>query len=286
MKKLFAFILSLFISIVFVLAQGGSTSRLETDRINSGILNTEKEFIVYLPVGYDDSQQRYPVLYLLHGAGDTYAGWTQKGNAKNIADRLIAEGMALPMIIVMPDASGGSGKSPKRNMGYFNRPDWNYEDHFFKELMPYVEKKYRIKPEKNARAIAGLSMGGGGAMSYALHHPEMFGSCCPLSGLLGDSRRVHTRYQDAVYRESIEANDPHEIIKKASEADLGRFRTVRWYIDCGDDDFLAESNVEMYLLMREKKIPLEYRMRDGIHNWEYWQTGLNEVLRFISIGFK
>lgn len=128
-------------------------------------------------------------------------------------------------------------------------------------------------------------MGGGGSMVYALHRPDIFSSACPLSGLLGDLRRLHTSSQDSVYRESINKNDPQAIIKNASESDLRKFRTVRWYLDCGDDDFLAESNVEMYMLMREKKIPLEYRMRDGEHNWDYWKESLVEVLRFISIGF-
>lgn len=143
MKKWIATSVFLVVSIVAGLAQG----QVKADKIESGILGVTKDFMVYLPAGYEDSDKDFPVLYLLHGAGDTHTGWLEKGNAKNIADRVIREGMALPMIIIMPDASsvgGGSG----RNMGYFNRSDWNYEDHFFDEFIPYVENKYRIKKEK------------------------------------------------------------------------------------------------------------------------------------------
>lgn len=275
----------LFLTAVFNVSGQGWQSEVRTDKMASGILGAEKEFMVYLPPGYEYSGKEYPVLYLLHGASDTYRGWLDKGNMKNITDRLLREGMILPLIIVMPDASGEQENNMGRNMGYFNRPGWNYEDHFFDELVPYVENKYRVKSEKRSRAVAGLSMGGGGSMVYALHRPDFFGSCCPLSGLLGDSRRSHTASQNDVYRNSIDNNDPHRIISEASGAELDKFRSVRWYLDCGDDDFLAESNVEMYILMREKKIPLQYRMRDGVHNWEYWQGSLPEVLRFISIGF-
>lgn len=284
MKKL---MISGFICVISVFSgfAQGSQSRLETDKVNSAILGVEKNFTVYLPAGYDGSDRDYPVLYLLHGAGDIHTGWVEKGNAKNIADRVIREGMALPVIIIMPDASAEPGKEPGHNMGYFNRPGWNYEDHFFDELMPYVEGKYRIAKEKKSRAVAGLSMGGGGTMVYALHRPDLFSSACPLSGLLGDTRRLNTSVQNDVFRKSVEENDPYEIMKNASDSELQKFRTVRWYIDCGDDDFLYESNVRMYVLMKEKGVPLEYRMRDGVHNWDYWQGSLPEVLRFISIGF-
>ena len=148
--------------------------------MTSTILKGERNFAVYLPPGYETSNRSYPVLYLLHGAGDDQTGWVQFGEVLHITDKAIKNGKATPMIIIMPDAQTG-----KR--GYFNDPkgDWNYEDFFFKELMPYVEKKYRIKSEKRFRAVAGLSMGGGGSFMYALHRPELFSSACPLSAYVG-----------------------------------------------------------------------------------------------------
>ena len=107
------------------------------------------------------------MLYLLHGAGDDQTGWVQFGEVQHIADKAIKEGAATPMVIVMPDANTG-------RRGYFNdiRGDWNYEDFFFNELMPHIEKTYRVKSDKRYRAVAGLSMGGGGTFMYALHHPS------------------------------------------------------------------------------------------------------------------
>ena len=136
----------------------------------SKILKMDRKFAVYLPPDYETSGRSYPVLYLLHGGGDDQTGWVQFGEVLTITDKAIRDGIATPMVIVMPDANTG-------RRGYFNdvKGEWRYEDFFFTELMPFVEKKYRIKGEKRFRAVAGLSMGGG-SFIYALHHPEFFSS--------------------------------------------------------------------------------------------------------------
>nr|HPM31072.1 alpha/beta hydrolase-fold protein [Chryseolinea sp.] len=137
----------------------------------SKILKGDRKYAVYLPDGYETSQRSYPVLYLLHGGGDDQTGWVQFGEVQRIADKAISDGSATPMIIVMPDANTGQ-------RGYYNdvKNEWRYEDFFFEEFMPFVESKYRIKKDKRYRAVAGLSMGGGGTFIYALHHPELFSS--------------------------------------------------------------------------------------------------------------
>src|SRR6478609_1076549 len=131
--------------------------------LHSKILNMDRKYAIYLPPDYETSGRQYPVLSLLHGAGDDQTGWVQFGEVLNITDKAIADGIATPMIIVMPDANTG-------RRGYFNdvKGDWNYEDFFFTELIPFIEKKYRIKSDKRFRAVAGLSMGGGGSFVYAL----------------------------------------------------------------------------------------------------------------------
>ena len=162
----------------------GAQSRTEVYTFPSEVLGAEKSCTVYLPDGYDRSQESYPVLYLLHGASGCHTDWTQKGDLRRIADEAIAAGMARPMIVVMPDASGEGPKRTGRHMGYFDVPGWDYERFFFEEFMPAVEKRYRIASDKAHRAVAGLSMGGGGTAVYALRHPELFGSACSMSGLL------------------------------------------------------------------------------------------------------
>lgn len=252
----------------------------------SKILNMERKYAVYLPYDYETSSRSYPVLYLLHGGGDDQTGWVQFGEVQNITDKAINEGKATPMIIIMPDANTG-------RRGYSNNATgtWSYEDFFFKEFVPFVEKKYRIKSDKRYRAIAGLSMGGDGSFTYALHHPEMFSSACPLSagtGPLtlevaktnvrrGDSMATDAQIEAYYNRQSVPllVNNVPDSLKKA----------VRWYIDCGDDDFLYEGNSLVHIAMRKKEIPHEYRTRNGSHSWVYWRAALPEVLDFVSQAF-
>src|SRR5688500_14811982 len=158
------FVIGLALVCCFIATRGQFGKVLENGKINSRILKMERNYAVYLPPDYEHSQRSYPVLYLLHGGGDDHTGWVQFGEVLNIADKAINNGTSTSMVIIMPDANTG-------RRGYFNdiKGDWLYEDFFFNELMPEVEKKFRIRSEKKYRAIAGLSMGGGGSFMYALH---------------------------------------------------------------------------------------------------------------------
>ena len=251
--------------------------------LTSKILGGERKYAIYLPPDYETSKRKYPVLYLLHGSGDDQAGWVQFGEVLQITDKAIENGLATPMIIVMPDAQSGQ-------KGYFNSFDgkWNYETFFFEEFIPFIEKKYRIRSEKRFRAIAGLSMGGGGAFIYALRHPEMFSSACPLSGVMGElsydefykknEANLKELRRETVYNYYSNHN-ALSIIKNQTDANL---KSVKWYIDCGDDDFLFEGNSMVHVALKKRGIPHEYRVRDGSHNWTYWRSSLPKVLAFIS----
>lgn len=254
--------------------------------LTSKILKGERKFAVYLPPDYETSDRRYPVLYLLHGAGDDQTGWIQFGEVLQITDKAIKEGKATPMIIIMPDANTGQ-------RGYFNsvNGDWNYEDFFFQELMPHVEKTYRIKAEKRFRAIAGLSMGGGGTFMYALRHPELFSSACPLSAYVGPLSLDEARTRFAATNPGlsderlVEYFKKHNALSLIEDMPVGEKNAVRWYIDCGDDDFLYEGNSLVHIAMKKKEIPHEFRIRDGGHTWTYWRESLPEVLSFITNAF-
>ncbi len=254
--------------------------------MTSRILKSERKFALYLPPDYETSERRYPVLYLLHGAGDDQTGWVQFGEVLHIADLAIREGYATPMIIVMPDANTG-------RRGYFNSIDgqWRYEDFFFEEFMPYIEKTYRIKADKHYRAVAGLSMGGGGTFMYALHHPELFSSACPLSAYIGPLTQEQLRERLARSEESYQEADlpayfdRHNALSLIEGMPADSIKSVRWYIDVGDDDFLYEGNSLVHIALRKKEIPHEYRVRDGSHSWTYWRAALPEVLHFVSQAF-
>ena len=253
--------------------------------MNSKILKMERKFAIYLPPDYEYSQRNYPVLYLLHGGGDDQTGWVQFGEVQQIADKAISEGKATPMIIVMPNANTG-------RRGYFNdiKGDWQYEDFFFQELIPFIEKTYRTRSAKQYRAVSGLSMGGGGTFMYALHHPEMFSSACPLSASVGalsleEAKKKYTRndeiYPDSVVEKYYKKHNALSLIENMSE---DQKKSLRWYIDC-DDDFLFEGNSLVHIAMRKKEIPHEFRIRDGAHTWYYWRSSLPSVLEFVSVAF-
>lgn len=284
MKNLILFILIVFFPILSIAQTGKVYDNLS---MKSEILNMDRKFAIYLPPGYETSERSYPVLYLLHGAGDDQTGWVQFGEILNIADNAIKAGDATAMIVVMPDANTGQ-------RGYFNdiKGEWLYEDFFFEELMPYVEKTYRIKSEKRFRAVAGLSMGGGGTFVYALRHPELFSSACPLSASCGplhmeDMKRYTSRrgMQDATETEIETYFKKHSVPEMMKNMPDEQKNEVRWFIDCGDNDFLYEGNSMTHIEMRKNEIPHEYRIRDGAHNWTYWRESLPVVLSFISDTF-
>lgn len=257
--------------------------------MKSKILNSERKYAIYLPPDYETSQRSYPVLYLLHGGGDDQTGWVQFGEVLYIADKTIKEGKCTPMIIVMPDANTG-----KR--GYFNSAegDWRYEDFFFEEFIPFIEGKYRIKGEKRYRAVAGLSMGGGGTYIYALHHPELFSSACPLSSGSGRSvspsetkENVERGGKTFTDKEIETYHQKYSTLYLIENMPEEQKNAVRWYIDAGDDDKLAsEGSCLTHIAMIKKGIPHEFRVRDGAHTWTYWRTALPEVLDFVSQAFR
>ena len=284
MKKINLFTVFLLFPVILFSQSGKVFDNLT---MTSKILNSERRYAVYLPPDYETSQRSYPVLYLLHGGGDDQTGWIQFGEVLHIADKAINEGTATPMVIVMPDASA-------ERRGYFNdiKGEWRYEDFFFEEFIPYVEKTYRIKGEKRYRAVAGLSMGGGGSFIYALHHPEIFSSACPLSASTGPLSMEDLK--NSMERRGLQGATEAELetyFKRQSVLNLvenmpdDQKRAVRWYIDCGDDDFLYEGNSLVHVAMRKKEIPHEFRIRDGGHTWTYWRESLPEVLSFISDAF-
>lgn len=284
MKKYFISILLFLGCMMPVISQHGKV--YDNLSMPSEILDSERKYAIYLPPDYTLSERHYPVLYLLHGSGDDQSGWIQFGEVRRIADEAIHSGKSTPMIIVMPDANSG-------RRGYSNSIDgeWRYEDFFFDEFMPYIEQKYRIRTEKRYRAVAGLSMGGGGAFLYALQRPDLFSAACPLSASarvysleelkksLGKSaRQLEDKQIETYYME----HNIHQLVENSSVEAL---KSVRWYIDCGDDDFLYEGNSMLHIALRNKGIPHEYRVRDGGHNWSYWRSSLPEVLDFVSMGF-
>ncbi|MFN8355385.1 MAG: alpha/beta hydrolase-fold protein [Spirosomataceae bacterium] len=290
MKRLTLFCWSVLAICHLALAQHGKV--LEGKTIKSTILGKDVRYSVYLPPDYETSDRKYPVVYLLHGYTDDDTGWLQFGEVNRYADKAIADGTIPPMIIVMPD--GGVS-------WYINSYDGkvNYEDFFVNELIPFVEKGFRIRANKRFRGICGLSMGGHGSFIMALKHPDLFAAAAPLSAaIFSDDDMAQTpddRYESVfgiLYGKGLKGKDrlndtwnKNSAIKLAQTLPEADLKKVRWWIDCGDDDFLINGNMALNKIFNDRKIPHEFRVREGAHTWTYWRTGIVEALQFIGQSF-
>ncbi|MFI5154673.1 MAG: alpha/beta hydrolase [Chitinophagales bacterium] len=287
-------IVFLFTSICLALETDAQTvgKVIEEKTVNSKILGKEVKYTVYLPGDYDYSQRTYPVVYLLHGFTDDNTGWLQFGEINRFADKGIADGTIPPMIIIMPNGDSS---------WYINSYDGRekYEDFFVKEFMPAVEKTFRIKSEKRYRGIAGLSMGGYGTMIFALKYPELFAAAAPLSaGIFDDNALVtmneknYETVMGPLFGRGLKDKDRlnsswynNSILKIVDGKSSDDLKKVRYWIDCGDDDFLTKGNCLLHIALTEKKVPHEFRVREGGHTWTYWRTGITEALQFIGTSF-
>lgn len=282
-------IFGLLLCAVTAFPQGGKVTESLTFNAKSGY---KINYSVYLPADYTTSQRSYPVVYLLHGYSDDETGWIQFGQANQIVDKGVAEGKIPPCILVIPD-----GKVTWYCNSFDQKDNW--EEVFIQEFIPAIEKEYRIRTKREYRAIAGLSMGGYGALKISMRHPELFSACVALSsGTFSDEEIV--RYPDKDYdrffghifgndlkgaarlTEAWKANSPLDLIHSVP---LEKLRTVRFWIDCGDDDFLFNGNSLLHIEMRKLGLPHEYRVRDGGHQWSYWRSGLATGLEYIGEGF-
>jgi enterochelin esterase family protein len=215
---------------------------------HSTAYNDTHEFLAYLPPGYFTSTARYPVLYLVHGAGDTAMGWGTAGAANLILDSLIAEKKAVPMIVVMP--FNGSNNPPA--------PQGAFEDYMLKDLIPYVDAKYRVAPGRENRAMAGLSAGGAATYNVGLKHLELF-SAFGLFSAAGNFADFATRYPDLV-------KNP-----KDTNAKIAAF-----WIGCGTEDPLDAGAKTLDAELTKAQIVHSYSDRPGGHVWPVWRWALAE----------
>ena len=276
----------------FLIAQVPQGKVLEKQWLYSENLKDTVSYSMYLPPDYDSSNRHYPIVYLLHGYTDDETAWVQFGQVNRYADIAIAEGTISPMIIAMPDA---------KVSWYVNSFDGQvpYEDFFIQEFLSEVENKYRVRRSKEFRALAGLSMGGYGSLLYALKHPDLFIATAPLSAaiyteeeVLGYEQERWDYVEGLMYGKGLvgqaritdhwKANNPLHLVR---QTDVEKLKEVKYYFDCGDDDFLFRGNAAIHVLLKELGVPHEFRIRDGEHNWTYWRTGITPALEFISQSF-
>src|SRR5882672_6441367 len=261
-------------------AQAQNTS-VETVQFQSKLVNATLPYNVILPPDYRASTAtRYPVLYLLHGLGGHYSDWVTRSNIADYAAQY-------RMIVVTPEGNdswyvdSGGGSTDK------------YETYILKELIPDLDRRYRTIQARYGRAVAGLSMGGYGAIKYGLKYPNTFVFAGSMSGAFGVTRYTEKEMGGAnwepflkifgpVGSETRKANDVFEIARGLSTA---RVRSLPYfYFDCGTEDAGQHFNAnrELSLIFVEKKIPHEYRELPGNHSWAYWDEQVQEVLKIAA----
>ena len=262
----------------------------ESKTLSSNILKMDRKFSIYLPAGYESSDRSYPVLYLLHPAGPANTipnqqSWLYYGGLKQYLDRAIESGEILPMIVVTPDANFGS-----KRISYFNDPegDFNFEDFFFKEFIPYIEKNYRCRTEKDSKAIAGASLGGAAVLQYVVHQPDKFSVACALSAAVRkyDSEYLKNKFPNVSDKVLIEWYKPYDVITYFENLPEKTESKTKWYITCGDDDHLSPNNALLHIAMKAKGIPHEFRIQNGAHDWSYWRSVLPEFMVYVSDSFR
>lgn len=231
-------------------------------------LNKTRRMYIYTPPGYDGSKDKYPVLYLLHGAGGDEDAWTTLGRTPYILDNLIAARKAKPMIVVMTNGNAWSSAAPGEEPKTAAAPDYTqmarggFEKSLVADVIPFVEKNYRVLTDKNNRAVAGLSMGGMHTQNISNANPGMFGYIGVMSmGLMNDRRW-------ATYNE-----EEHKKQLKALQ-DSG---VKLYWIACGKEDFLIESVNNLRKLYDGMGFKYEYVETTGGHTWTNWRIYLAEL---------
>jgi enterochelin esterase family protein len=235
---------------------------------------------VYTPPGYEMNRERYPVLYLLHGAGDVDESWTSVGRAGFILDNLIAAGRAKPMIVVMPaghvngaGAALGGVVPPAATQGMPGigaGPD-PFASDFLSDLMPYVEKNYRALTDRQSRAIAGLSMGGNQTLNIAIPHLEKFAYIGVFSsGIISGGRGAPAPAENAPFGEAWEKQN----LAALDNAIQKRGLNLLWF-STGKDDGLITTTRSTVELLRQHGFKPVFIESEGAHTWLNWRDYLS-----------
>jgi enterochelin esterase family protein len=242
---------------------------------NSPVIGIDRRLYIYTPAGYEAGTQKYPVFYLLHGAGGDEDAWTNMGRTAQIMDNLIAQGKARPMIVVMTNGNanqaGAQNEIPpvqiqgqQQGMASNQRLTGKFEEHLVKDVVPFIEKNYRALTGKDNRAIAGLSMGGGHTQTITNNNPGMFSYIGVFSmGIMGTPRESQEAEKLAQERDA-----KIEVLKNSGYK--------LYWIACGKDDFVYQGVVTLRNTLDKHNFKYVYRESTGGHTWANWRIYLSE----------
>ena len=244
-------------------------------RHNSKLLAREVSYRIILPADYKQSEKkRFPAIYLLHGRGGNYQDWTN-------LTKITQYSFPYNFIIIMPDGGKESWYADNVNL-----PNQNYESYFIKELIPEIDAKYRTLADRQNRIVAGLSMGGYGAVKFGLKYPDKFALAGSFSGAMDavvksqNYKHLIKSVADVFGEENSQARKDNDIFKIINETSAEKIKEFPFlFIDCGTEDHQFQSNRDFVALLTDKKVPHEYRQMPGAHNWAFWDSEVREFLR-------
>lgn len=251
------------------------SNKVEERQLKSKLMARDMPYRVILPAKYSTkSNERFPVIYLLHGLTGNYKNWVDKTDVEQF-------GVGYDFVIVTPDG----------NNGWYTdsvvAPNDKFESYIVKELIPEIERDFRVVADRGHRMIAGLSMGGYGSIKFGLKYPDMFSMVGSFSGALGAASFTEKnagvnigRAIDQIYGpEGSETRSSNDIFKIVRDAAPDRVKAMPFiYQSCGTEDFLIGNNRDFLALMNEKKLAHEYREHPGVHDWVFWNDQVREFL--------
>ncbi|MDX2150746.1 MAG: alpha/beta hydrolase-fold protein [Bryobacteraceae bacterium] len=235
---------------------------------HSSVLGRTRRMHVYTPPGYELGKDKYPVFYLLHGAGDNDDAWSSVGRAGFILDNLIAAKKAKPMIVVMP----AGHTSTSMNRGVLGGME-EFVDEFVKDILPYAEKNYRVTGTRPTRAVAGLSMGGRQTISIALRLPDKFAYVGVFSSGIFAAPRPGTAPN--AQRPPIDPEFEEKNKAALENANFKKGLKLLWFAT-GKEDFLLKTTHATVDLFKKHGFEPVYRETEGAHTWLVWRDYLNE----------
>jgi enterochelin esterase-like enzyme len=231
----------------------------------SKALGTDRKLMVYTPPGYETSAERYPVLYLLHGAGSDETSWTQRGQAHVILDNLIADGKLKPLVVVMPFgfAAARAPGSGRGDAAENKMQREGFAKDFLEDVIPIIDSTFRVYTDRDHRAIAGLSLGGAQALALGLSHTELFSRVAAFSPAMGAGNNPATGGVDfeKVLADSGQINSQIKFL----------------WVSCGTEDTLFQSVQQFSGQLSQHKVEHIFRVTGGAHNYPVWQRNLNDV---------
>jgi putative tributyrin esterase len=259
--------------------EGKTAVQVKELKLNSKLMAREMPYRVITPKNYEaDKTAKFPVLYLLHGLTGHFDNWTDRTKLREYA-------ADYNFIIVTPE--GGDGWYTDSA----SVPNEKYESYIVQELIPEIETKFRALNDRGHRAVAGLSMGGYGSLKFGLKYPEKFVIVGSFSGALGAAswteKNLGNNWKaltDSIMRvygaENSTTRAANDIYKIVRELTPERAKALPFiYVDCGTEDFLIQQNRDFVALLSERKIPHEFRELPGAHNWQFWDSQVQEFLR-------